>query len=385
MYGARRVGKTTLLKDFLSHSKLKYRIDSGDNIRLQHVFESQDFEALSDYVEGYELIAIDEAQQIRNIGMGLKILVDQHPSLKIIVTGSSSFDLSQSVGEPLTGRKKTVVLYPMSLLELGALYNKQELSEQLENFLRFGLYPEIITTKSKKGKMEILRELVDSYLLKDILSLEKIKGSRQLLDLLKLLAFQIGNEVSFTELATQVRLDVKTVARYLDILEKGFVIQRIGALSRNPRKEVTSKAKYYFFDVGIRNAIISQFNEIGDRNDTGNLFENFIVMERQKTNAYKQRISQTYFWRTYDGQEVDVIEEQNGRIHGYEVKSSPGKKSRTPSSWKTTYPDALLTLINRENYLPFILDEKRREKQLREDIPQIRGNERVEVPVYCPP
>ena len=359
MYGARRVGKTTLLKDFLSHSKLKYRIDSGDNIRLQHVFESQDFEALSDYVEGYELIAIDEAQQIRNIGMGLKILVDQHPSLRIIVTGSSSFDLSQSVGEPLTGRKKTVVLYPMSLLELGALYNKQELSEQLENFLRFGLYPEIITTKSKKGKMEILRELVDSYLLKDILSLEKIKGSRQLLDLLKLLAFQIGNEVSFTELATQVRLDVKTVARYLDILEKGFVIQRIGALSRNPRKEVTSKAKYYFFDVGIRNAIISQFNEIGDRNDTGNLFENFIVMERQKTNAYKQRISQTYFWRTYDGQEVDVIEEQNGRIHGYEVKWSPGKKARTPTSWKTTYPDALLTLINRENYLPFIVDGKR--------------------------
>ena len=364
MYGARRVGKTTLLKDFLSHSKLKYRIDSGDNIRLQHVFESQDFEALSDYVEGYELIAIDEAQQIRNIGMGLKILVDQHPSLKIIVAGSSSFDLSQSVGEPLTGRKKTVVLYPMSLLELGALYNKQELSEQLENFLRFGLYPEIITTKSKKGKMEILQELVDSYLLKDILSLEKIKGSRQLLDLLKLLAFQIGNEVSFTELATQVRLDVKTVARYLDILEKGFVIQRIGALSRNPRKEVTSKAKYYFFDVGIRNAIISQFNEIGDRNDTGNLFENFIVMERQKTNAYKQRISQTYFWRTYDGQEVDVIEEQNGRIHGYEVKWSPGKKSRTPSSWKTTYPDALLTLINRENYLPFILDEKRKREAI---------------------
>ena len=358
LYGARRVGKTTLLKDFLSHSKLKYRIDSGDNIRLQHLFESQDFSALSDYVEGYELIAIDEAQQIKNIGMGLKILVDQHPSLKIIVTGSSSFDLSQSVGEPLTGRKRTVVLYPISLLELSALYNKQELSEQLENFLRFGLYPEIVTTKSKKEKMAILQELVDSYLLKDILSLEKIKGSRQLLDLLKLLAFQIGNEVSLSELATQVRLDVKTVGRYLDILEKGFVIKRIGALSRNPRKEVTSKAKYYFFDVGIRNAIISQFNELGDRNDTGNLFENFIVMERQKTNAYQQRISQTYFWRTYNGQEVDVIEEHNGRIHGYEVKWSQAKKARTPKSWKTTYPDALLTLINGENYLPFILNAK---------------------------
>jgi uncharacterized protein len=358
LYGARRVGKTTLLKDFLSHSKLKYRLDSGDNIRLQHLFESQDFSALSDYVEGYELIAIDEAQQIKNIGMGLKILVDEHPSLKIIVTGSSSFDLSQSIGEPLTGRKRTVVLYPISLLELSALYNKQELSEQMETFLRFGLYPEIVTTKSKKEKMAILQELVDSYLLKDILSLERIKGSRQLLDLLKLLAFQIGNEVSLSELATQVRLDVKTVGRYLDILEKGFVIKRIGALSRNLRKEVTSKAKYYFLDVGIRNAIISQFNELGDRSDTGNLFENFIVMERQKTNAYQQRISQTYFWRTYDGQEVDFVEEHNARIHGYEVKWSQSKKPRTPKSWKTTYPDALLTLINRENFLPSILNAK---------------------------
>lgn len=359
LYGARRVGKTTLLKEFLSHSNLKYRIDSGDNIRIQHLFESQDFRALSDYVEGYELVAIDEAQQIKNIGMGLKILVDQHPSLRIIVTGSSSFDLSQSVGEPLTGRKRTVVLYPISLLELNALYNRQELEEQLETFLRFGLYPEIITTKSKKEKMEILQELVDSYLLKDILSLEKIKGSRQLLDLLKLLAFQIGNEVSLSELAAQVRLDVKTVGRYLDILEKGFVIKRIGALSRNPRKEVTSKAKYYFYDVGIRNALISQFNELGDRNDTGNLFENFIVMERLKANSYLHRITQTYFWRTYDGQEVDIVEEANGKLHGYEVKWSETKRPKVPKAWKTTYPDAPMTLLNRENYLSLILKTKK--------------------------
>lgn len=358
LYGARRVGKTTLLKDYVSHVKFKYRIESGDNIRIQHVFDAQDFSALSDFVEGYELVAIDEAQQISNIGMGLKILVDQHPSLRIIVTGSSSFDLSQSVGEPLTGRKRTVVLYPMSLLELSALYNKQELSEWLDIFLRFGLYPEVVTTKSKKGKIALLQELVDSYLLKDILSLERIKGSRQLLDLLKLLAFQIGNEVSLSELATQVRLDVKTVARYLDILEKGFVIKRVGAFSRNPRKEVTSKAKYYFFDVGIRNAVISQFNDLGDRNDTGHLFENFIVMERQKTNAYRQKNAHTYFWRAYDGQEVDVIEEHNGRIHGYEVKWSAQKKSRTPPAWTTTYPDAPLTLINKENCLPFLLNAK---------------------------
>jgi predicted AAA+ superfamily ATPase len=250
-------------------------------------------------------------------------------------------------------------LYPISLVELNKLQNRQELADQLDSFLRFGLYPEVLTTKSKKDKMEVLRELVDSYLLKDILSLEKIKGSRQLFDLLKLLAFQIGNEVSLSELATQVRLDVKTVGRYLDLLEKGFVIKRIGALSGNPRKEVTSKAKYFFCDVGIRNAIISQFNELADRNDTGNLFENFIVMERLKANAYMQRTARTYFWRTYDGQEVDVVEEINGKIHGYEVKWSKSKRPKVSKAWKATYPDASMTFLNRNNCLSFLLKSKR--------------------------
>ena len=360
LYGARRVGKTTLLKEFLSRSTLKYRIDSGDNIRIQHLFDSQDFSALSDYAEGYELIAIDEAQQIKNIGIGLKILIDNHPAVRIVVTGSSSFDLSQSVGEPLTGRKKTVVLYPISFIELHSLYNKQELADQLETFLRFGLYPEVVTTKSKKGKIEILRELVDSYLLKDILSLEKVKGSKQLLDLLKLLAFQIGNEVSWTELASQVRLDVKTVARYLDILEKGFVIKRVGGLSRNLRKEITSKAKYYFYDIGVRNAVVSQFNTLDDRNDVGGLFENFIAMERLKANAYLRRLGDLYFWRTYDGQEIDLVEERNGKLHGYEIKWSANVRLKIPKLWKTTYPKATLSLINHDNFLPFILEGTRK-------------------------
>jgi predicted AAA+ superfamily ATPase len=219
LYGARRVGKTTLLREYLSKTELKYRLDSGDNIRIQHLFESQDFKAIQEYVEGYELIAIDEAQQIKNIGMALKILVDNNPKLNIVVTGSSSFDLAQSIGEPLTGRKKTILLFPLSILELQSLYNKQEMKSQLDSFLLYGMYPETIISKKKGEKIELLRELVDSYLLKDILSLERIKGSKQLFDLLKLLAFQIGNEVSLTALATQVRLDVKTVARYLDLLE----------------------------------------------------------------------------------------------------------------------------------------------------------------------
>jgi predicted AAA+ superfamily ATPase len=355
LYGARRVGKTTLLNEYLSGTKFKYRIDSGDNMRIQHLFESQDFRALQDYAEGYELIAIDEAQQIKNIGMGLKILVDNNPKLRIIVTGSSSFDLAQSLGEPLTGRKKTIYLFPLSILELQSIYNKHDIKEQLELFLLYGMYPEILMTKKKSAKIELLRELVDSYLLKDILSIEKIKGSKQLFDLLKLLAFQIGNEVSLTELAIQVRLDVKTVARYLDILEKGFVIKRIGAFSRNLRKEIVSKAKYYFYDVGIRNAVISQFNALGDRNDIGGLFENFVVIERIKSNAYKRKLCETYFWRTYDGQEIDMVEERGGKIYAYEIKWSPRKSVKLPNLWKTTYPQSKVLQINQENLLQFIL------------------------------
>lgn len=357
IFGARRVGKTTLLKDFLSNTNLKFKLDSGDNMRLQRIFDSQDFSTILEYVEGYDLLAIDEAQQIKNIGIGLKILVDNNPDLKIIVTGSSSFDISQKIVEPLTGRKRTFILYPISIKELCSIYNKHEIKEKLEEFLLFGLYPEIVTTNSKKEKIELLKELVDSYLLKDVLSLEKIKGTKQLYDLLKLLAFQIGNEVSLTELATQVRLDVKTVTRYIDILEKGFVIKRISSFSRNLRKEVTSKCKYYFYDTGIRNAVISQFNSLEDRNDVGVLFENFIVMERMKTNSYAQKLVDYYFWRTYDGQEIDFIEDSDGVVSGYEVKWSTHVKYRVPKAWKEAYPNSKVVLINRENYLPFALGD----------------------------
>jgi predicted AAA+ superfamily ATPase len=211
IYGPRRVGKTTLLNDFLSLTKLKYKLDSGDNIRIQEIFNSQNFSQIKEYATGYQLIAIDEAQQIPNIGIGLKILIDQVSGLSIIATGSSSFNLAQKIGEPLTGRKKTLILYPFSQAELLEKYNKYELKEKLEEFLIFGSYPEIITAESHKEKISLLNELVNSYLLKDVFSLDKIKGSKQLFDLLKLIAFQVGSEVSLSELATQVRLDVKRV------------------------------------------------------------------------------------------------------------------------------------------------------------------------------
>lgn len=354
IYGARRVGKTTMLERFLNSTSYRYRLDNGDNIRLQELFGSLDFERLIEYAHGYDLIAIDEAQEIPNIGKALKILVDQVKNIHIIATGSSSFHLAQSVGEPLTGRKKTLVLYPLAFLELAHKYNRFELKEHLEDFLIFGQYPEVAETKHREGKIELLNELVDSYLLKDILALEKIKSPKTLIDLLKLLAFQLGQMVSLHELATQLHIDVKTVGRYLDLLEKAFVIYKLGGFSRNLRKEITSKHKYYFYDNGIRNAIIRHFNGLDTRNDIGALWENFLFMERLKFTSYHAFYGNRYFWRTYQGEEIDLVEEEDGQLKGYEFKWSDKKQAAVRKVWSETYPDASFEIISPNNFLNFI-------------------------------
>jgi len=351
IYGARRVGKTTLLNNFLKNTTLKYKLDNGDNIRLQELLQSQDFNRIKDYVEGYELIAIDEAQQIPNIGMALKIIVDQVKDIYVIVTGSSSFDLSQQVGEPLTGRKKTFTLYPFSQLEMNFKYNKHELRESLEDFLIFGSYPDVVLAKTREEKINILNELVDSYLLKDVLALDSIKFSKKLLDLLKSLSFQVGNLVSLNELSQQVGLDVKTVDRYLDLLEKSFVIKRLGGFSRNLRNEITNKSKYYFLDNGIRNALISQFNSVDKRDDVGALFENFLIMDKMKNNSL---IGNYYFWRNYEGKEIDLIEEKEGAIYAYEFKWNTSKAG-APKNFIDNYKDSRFKVVNKNNYLDFLL------------------------------
>ena len=353
IYGPRRVGKTTLLNNFLSKTKLKYKLDIGDDIKIQQILKSQDFSQILEYASGYELIALDEAQKIPNIGMGLKILVDQVSGLMVIATGSSSFDLAQNIGEPLTGRKNTIILYPISQMELLSQYNEFELKQKLEEFLVFGSYPEVIIAKTRTQKINTLNELTNSYLLKDIFAFERIKNSDALLNLLKLIAFQIGNEVSLNEIAVQIKVDIKTVDRYLDILEKAFVIKKISAFSRNLRKEIAKKHKYYFFDTGVRNAIISQFNKLADRNDIGALWENFIVMERIKKQAYQPIYANNYFWRTYDQKEIDWVEEREGKLFGYEIKWGD-KKFKEPKLWKEIYKNAEFKIINKDNYLKFI-------------------------------
>ena len=356
IYGPRRVGKTTLLQNFLSQTSLKYKLDSGDNIRTQQILSSQDFSQILPYVEGYELLAIDEAQNIPNIGMGLKIIVDQVPGINVIVTGSSSFELAGQVGEPLTGRKFTLNLYPLAQSELLSLHNRFELKEHLADYLVYGTYPEVLLAPTKQARLTTLTEITDSYLLKDILAFDRVKNSRTLLDLLKLLAFQVGSEVSVNELATQLGADAKTIQRYLDLLEKAFVIIHLGGFSRNLRQEVVNKSKYYFLDNGIRNAVIAQFNGLEQRNDIGALWENFMFIERLKYRTYRPLHANMYFWRTYDRQKIDLVEEFGGKLHGYEFKWSESKTVPAPKNWVNSYPDASHTLINPGNYQKFILD-----------------------------
>jgi len=353
IYGPRRVGKTTLLMDFLSKTNLKYKLDSGDSIKVQQVLSSQDFEKIFDHVEGYELVAIDEAQYIPNISMGLKIMVDQIKGIKIIATGSSSFQLSGQIGEPLTGRKKTLILYPVSQIELLKIKNSSELRNELANYLIYGSYPSVVSTGSKQGKRDKLEEVVNSYLLQDILALEKVKGSKVLLDLLRLIAFQIGKEVSLHELGKQLELSKNTVERYLDLLEKSFVLINVRGFSRNLRKEIVKTSRYYFFDTGVRNAVISNFNLFSQRDDIGQLWENYLFIERIKKNSYLNKDINSYFWRTYQQQEIDLVEEESGKLCGYEFKWNKGKIS-APPSWLQAYPQAKFEVVNQENFLNFI-------------------------------
>ena len=353
LYGSRRVGKTTLLKKMLASSGLKYKIDSGENIRVKEILGSGDFELMAEYVEGNQVVAIDEAQEIPEVGKGLKILVDQFPGVKIIATGSSSFDLSQKIGEPLTGRKKVLKLFPFSQGELLLHFTKFELKNNLSDFLVFGSYPEIITSKNRQEKVEILDELVSSYLLKDILSLDKIRNPRVLFNLLKLLSLQTGNLVSVNELATQLQVDGKTVNRYLDLLEKTFVIFRLGAFSSNPRKEITKKSKYYFFDNGIRNGVIMQFAPLDLRNDIGQLWENFMVSELYKRNSYLKLFQQFYFWRNFNGQEIDMVVEKDGKLNTFEFKWKKDS-GKLPADFRKKYGNAHYQVISQKNYLEFL-------------------------------
>lgn len=356
IYGARQVGKTTLVKLFLEQSEISHQFYTGDDLSFSSDFAKCELRIIEKMVSGIDLLVIDEAQKIENIGTALKLVVDHFPDKFVIATGSSSFDLANSTDEPLTGRKNIITLYPISLKEILQTTTVYELDKQIENLLIYGSYPEVVSSGDIRQKENRITEIKNSYLIKDILEFQKLKRPNVILDLLKLIAFQTGNQVSTVELGKQLGLDKKTVQRYLDLLEKSFVLISLGGFSRNLRKEVSKMKMYYFMDLGIRNAVIANFNSLNLRNDVGQLWENFMLIERMKRNAYQSHSVNYYYWRTYDQKEIDLIEESGGTLKGFEFKWNPNRKVKSPKEWLDTYDNAEFKIISQENYQKFVLE-----------------------------
>jgi len=353
IYGPRRVGKTTMLEKYLkTQTDKKTFYSTGDDIELREIFRSQNLTKILDFARPYEIIALDEAQFIPSIGIGAKMMVDAFPEKNIILTGSSSLSISNKIGEPLTGRHFSMLLLPLAQKEIGG--GSFELESGLEKFLIYGSYPEVLNEPDLAKKAKILNELVSSYLFKDALALEAVRSPDTLIDVAKCLAFQIGGEVSINEVAQTAKTDPKTAARYLDLLEKMFVIKKVRGFSRNLRSEISQKAKYYFLDNGVRNAVISQFNGLSSRDDAGRLWENFIFMEMQKKTLIENKLENYYFWRTHRGQEIDIVKELSGKLFAFECKWRDRGQS-APELWQKTYPQSVFDIITPENYLNFLV------------------------------
>jgi len=355
LLGARRVGKTQLIKKYLETTSENVLHLNGEDKNDARLLANRTLENYKRIFTNINLLVIDEAQNIDEIGTVLKFIVDQIEGIKVIATGSSMFDLSNKLGEPLVGRKNTLFLYPLAQLEFSAAENHKQTLEKLEERLLFGGYPEITHYENWADKKVYLQEIVNSYLLKDILTIDGIKNSSKMYDLLRLIAYQIGKEVSLQELGNQLQLSKNTVERYLDLLSKVFILFKIEGYSKNLRKEITKSSRWYFFDNGIRNAIIGNYNTLENRTDIGDLWENYLAAERIKKQQYQQQIKQNYFWRTYDQQELDWVEQEAETLEAFEFKWNINKKPKIPTAFGKAYPTASFTSITPENYLDFII------------------------------
>ncbi len=343
LYGARQVGKTTLLREIQKKypdNSVYLNCDEPD-IRLS--FTNATSTALQALVKGKKLVLLDEAQRVENIGLTLKLMVDNFPEIQVIATGSSSFELSNQVVEPLTGRKYEFYLYPFSTEELKQIKPAIELRRLLEQMMIYGLYPEV-EQKSSEAE-DLVKNLARSYSYKDVLQYQDIRNPELLEKILQAVALQIGQEVSYNELGRLVGANKVTVANYLDILEKAFIIFRLRPYSRNLRKEISKMHKIYFYDNGIRNALINNFNPPQMRTDVGALWENFWISERIKNNSNHGLDVNKYFWRTYSQQEVDYVEDAGGKLQGFECKWSDKKTPKVPSNWKDFYPSADYNIV----------------------------------------
>lgn len=353
LYGPRQAGKTTLIQTALSGYAGKVVSLNADEYPVREALSQGDLAKLSALVQGRDLLFIDEAQRVPDIGLNLKILHDGMPKLRIIATGSSSFELAQKTGEPLTGRTRSMTLLPLSVAEWASTLTSFELSRKRDEFMIFGMYPGLIGFPDSAEKANALAELANNYLYKDILSLGGIRHERKIRDLVRLLAFQTGSEVSFTELGTTLGMSKDTVIRYVDLLEKAFILFRSQGYSANLRNEITKKDKVYFYDTGLRNAVIDNFKPLAQRNDGGRLWENFLIAERRKLHLHTRARVDSRFWRTHGGSEIDLIEESSGGLGAWEIKSGQ-KSAKIPPAWAAAYPEAPFHVINESNWLPFL-------------------------------
>lgn len=352
LLGARRVGKTSLLKKILNnYSGQKLWLNGEDN-DVKKILENHSIANYKNLLGNTALLIIDEAQHIAEIGKVVKLMIDELVPLHIIITGSSAFDIAQS-GYPLVGRSITNYLYPITQAELNTQENILQTQQQLENKIIYGSYPEIFSLSTNEEKQLYLSELINTYLLKDILEFENIRNAATIKKLLELIAFQIGHEVSETELARSLGISKNTVAKYLDLLEKVFVLYPLSGYSNNLRKEVSKTKKWFFYDTGVRNAIIKNYAPLATRQDVGPLWENYLITERKKINGYHNSNTQSFFWRTYDRQEIDLIETQNNKLQAFEIKWN-SSKAKIPVAFKAAYPHAGFTLINKDNFLDWI-------------------------------
>ncbi len=356
LYGARQTGKTTLVRSITSEHKSKSIYFNGDISDVKAIFSDINPIRLKSIIGQNKIVVIDEAQTIPNIGISLKIMIDELPDIQVIATGSSSFELADKTTEPLTGRKYEFKLYPFSCRELADHYGYLNEQRMLYERLVYGSYPEIITKQNEK--IELLRYLTGSYLYKDILMLEKIKKPVLLEKIIRALALQVGNEVNYNEIAQLVKSNYRTVEKYIDLLCKAYVIFILPALSRNVRNEITKGKKIYFWDNGIRNAVIGDYNILENRTDFGQLWENFLISERIKFLDDNRIYNKSYFWRTTQQQEIDYIEENESGsgIFAWEFKWNPKKKSKFPKTFCSGYADLLkhTDIINPNNYTDFI-------------------------------
>ncbi len=354
LLGARRVGKTILIKQIISKIEENYLLLNGEDEETHTLLKSRTVRNYKRLLGKTKLLIIDEAQAIPDIGIKLKLMIDEIDGLKIIVTGSSVFDLENKIGEPLVGRKKTFYLFPLAQMEFNLEENFVETKSKLEERLIFGSYPELEHISSWQDKITYLKEQVSSYLLKDILAFEGIKKRDKLISLLRILAFRVGSEISVEGIGNELQIGKNTVDKYLDLLSKVFIIYKLSGFSRNLDNEITKKKKWYFYDNGIRNAIINNFNNLELRNDKAALWENYVASERIKFQKYNFLHTQNYFWRTHTQQEIDWVEETNTKIAAYEFKWNPNRKIKIPALWKKNYPKTGFENIHPDNYLDFI-------------------------------